>query len=215
MKNGDYGFDEIIDLEEILENLKSNVSEDIVTFNDVVNLNGAINREVYIGKIIDGTGTAVNNYIRFWNRQDEKANIPVDKRKPIKLYVDSTGGCLIDTFTMIDSISLSKTPVWTICTGAAYSGGFFTFIAGHKRFAYPTASFMFHEGSTGNMADAGKFRNYADFYYKQLDELKDITLRYSSISDDEYEKHKKDDWWFTSKEGIQYGFVDEIVTSSL
>ncbi len=25
----------------------------------------------------------------------------------------------------------------------------------------------------------------------------------------EYEKHKKDDWWFTSKEGVEYGFIDE------
>lgn len=213
--DGEYGFEEIIDLEELLENLKDNVSEDIVTFNDIVNLDGAINREIYLSKIVDGTGTTIDGYIRFWNAQDDKANIPIEERKPIKIYIDSTGGCLIDTFTMIDSISLSRTPVWTICTGAAYSGGFFTFIAGHKRIAYPTASFMFHEGSTGNMADAGKFRNYADFYYKQLDTLKDITIKYSSITDEEYEKHKKDDWWFTSKEGVEHGFIDEIATTLL
>lgn len=206
---------EEIDLQDLLNTLGGNVKEDIATFDDIVNLDGAVNREIYLGSIVDGTGTTIDGYIRFWNAQDEKAGIPVEERKPIKIYIDSNGGCLVDTFTMIDSISLSKTPVWTICSGAAYSGGFFTFIAGHKRIAYPTASFMFHEGSTGNMADAGKFRNYADFYYKQLDKLKDITIKYSSISDEEYEKHKKDDWWFTADEGVEHGFVDEIATSLL
>ena len=57
--------------------------------------------------------------------------------------------------------------------------------------------------------------DFADFYYKQLDTLKDITIKYSSITDEEYEKHKKDDWWFTSKEGVEHGFIDEIATTLL
>ena len=112
---------------------------------------------------------------------------------------------------MIDAISMSKTPVWTICVGNAYSGGFFTFIAGHKRIAYPMSSFMFHEGSTNSgTVDAGKFRNYADFYSRQMELLKKVTLKYTKISEEDYEHHRKDDWWFFAEEGIQYGFVDEI-----
>ena len=113
---------------------------------------------------------------------------------------------------MIDSITMSKTPVWTICTGAAYSGGFFTFIAGHKRFAYPLASFLYHEGATGTSADAGKFRNFAAFYEKQLKQLKDVVLKYTTINEETYEKHIKDDWWFTSEEALEYGICDEIST---
>ena len=87
---------------------------------------------------------------------------------------------------------------------------FFTFIAGHKRIAYPTASFLFHEGSTSTGGDAGKFRNYAAFYDKQLNILKDITIKHTKISEEEYTKHVKDDWWFTSKEAIEFGICDEI-----
>ena len=140
-----------------------------------------------------------------------EAGIPVEERQPIKVYIDSNGGCLDDTLTMIDAISMSKTPVWTICVGNAYSGGFFTFIAGHKRIAYPMSSFMFHEGSTNSgTVDAGKFRNYADFYSRQMELLKKVTLKYTKISEEDYEHHRKDDWWFFAEEGIQYGFVDEI-----
>ena len=113
---------------------------------------------------------------------------------------------------MINAIKLSKTPVYTINIGAAYSGGFFIFLAGHKRFAYELSSFLFHEGSTGTSGDAGKFRNFADFYKKELDKLKSIVLKYTKISDEEYEKHIKDDWWFTADEAIKYGICDEILT---
>ena len=73
------------------------------------------------------------------------------------------------------------------------------------------SSFMFHEGSTNSgTVDAGKFRNYADFYSRQMELLKKVTLKYTKISEEDYEHHRKDDWWFFAEEGIQYGFVDEI-----
>ena len=129
----------------------------------------------------------------------------------IKIFINSPGGSLTETFTMIDAIRLSKTPVYTIATGPAYSGGFFTFIAGHKKFAYPHASFLYHEGSVGNAADASKFRNFADFYSKQLNQLKDITLKYTKITPEEYQEHIKDDWWFTAEEALKYGICDVII----
>ena len=172
-----------------------------------------LKREIGIKKcvIIDGNvGDAIDSYIRFFNRQDEQDGIPVEERVPIKIYIDSPGGDLVATFTMINSIRMSKTPVWTINIGAAYSGGFFTFIAGHKRFAYPLASFLFHEGSTGTSGDAGKFRNFADFYKKELDNLKKVVLEYTDITEEDYEKHINDDWWFTAEEALKYGICDEI-----
>ena len=111
------------------------------SFVDTVQLAQSLQREIYLSAIVDGIGSYVDSCIRYWNTMDEDRQIPVECREPIKIYIDSPGGYLTDTFTMIDAIKLSKTPVWTICTGTAYSGGFFTFIAGHKRIAYPTASF--------------------------------------------------------------------------
>ena len=206
----DYEIQEF-DLDDLVDALAENVKDDIKTFEDVINLDGAVNREVYVGDICSGLGQTVEGYIRFWNKYDDKRNIPIEDRKPIKIYIDSNGGCLSDTFTMIDAIKLSKTPVWTICTGAAYSGGFFTFIAGHRRFAYDHASFLYHEGATSTGADAGKFRNYAEFYQKELEQLKEVTLKYTKITPEEYKEHIKDDWWMTADEALKYGVCDEIV----
>lgn len=198
------------DLDDIADALFSNIKEEATSFDDVVNLQGAVNRELYLGSITNGTGQTIDGYIRFWNSYDEIHRIPVEERQPIKIYIDSCGGNLSDTFTMIDAIEMSKTPVWTIATGCAYSGGFFTFIAGHKKIAYPHATFLFHEGETGQSSDAGKFRNYAEFYVKELDKLKDITLKYTNITPEDYKEHIKDDWWFTAEEALNLGICDEI-----
>lgn len=184
--------------------------KDQYDFGDITDLSNALNRQLNVGEIDGNVGDAIDSYIRFFNRQDEQDGIPVEERVPIKIYIDSPGGDLIATFTMINSIRMSKTPVWTINIGAAYSGGFFTFIAGHKRFAYPLASFLFHEGSTGTSGDAGKFRNFADFYKKELDNLKKVVLEYTDITEEDYEKHINDDWWFTAEEALEYGICDEI-----
>lgn len=209
IENTDYDIQEF-DLDDIVDALAGNVKEDIKTFEDVINLDGAVSREVYVGDICAGLGQTVEGYIRFWNKYDEKHNIAIEDREPIKIYIDSNGGCLSDTFTMIDAIKMSKTPVWTICLGAAYSGGFFTFIAGHRRIAYEHASFLYHEGATATGADAGKFRNYAEFYQKELKQLEEVTLRYTKITPDQYKEHIKDDWWMTAEEALKFGVCDEI-----
>ena len=180
------------------------------SFGDLVYATAATkNREIFVGDIEYGTGSDVDALIRHWNHIDK--DVPVEERQPIKLFINSYGGNLMEAFTMADSIKMSKTPVWTICCGCAYSGGFLTYIMGHKRFAYPTASFLFHEGSTAmNGIDAGKFRNYADFYDVQLSQLKQHVINNTGITDKEYEKHKKDDWWMTADDGVKYGCVDEI-----
>lgn len=200
-----------LDLEDIIGAMSENVRDDIKCFEDIVNIDGAINREVYVGDINAGLGQTIDGWIRFWNRYDDLKRIPVEEREPIKIYIDSNGGCLTDTFTMIDAIEMSKTPIWTIVTGSAYSGGFFTGITKcAKRIAYPHASFMFHEGSTSTGGDAHKFRNYADFYEKELEQLKNHVLKSTKISEEKYESIKRDDFWLTAEEALEYGVIDEI-----
>lgn len=195
--------------QDLIEKFKETV--ELKNYGSLLECDGFWKRQIILGDIDAEVGEAVEGMIRFWNTQDDENNIPATEREPIKIYIDSNGGDLIATFTMIDAIRLSKTPVWTINIGSAYSGGFFTFIAGHKRFTYPLASFLYHEGSTGNVGDAGKFQNFAAFYKKQLGNLKDITLKYTNISPELYEEKRRDDWWIDSKEAVELGIADEIV----
>ena len=201
----------MINISEMLEKW-GGTTKDCSDFDDLLNKTLCLDRNCLILDITEGTGDGINNLIRYWNLIDDKNNIPVEERQPIKLYIDSNGGDLVQTFIMIDSIRLSKTPVWTIGMGAVYSGGFFTFISGHRRIAYPSSSYLYHEGSTGTFGDVGKFRNYACFYEKQMAALKAHTLKFTDIDEHTYDLHIKDDWWMTAEEAIQYGICDEIAT---
>ena len=200
-----------LDLDELTSALGKNVKDDIKSFEDLINLDGSLNREMFLYDIGCGTGSNIDGYIRFWNHWDDIHNIPIEEREPIKIYIDSNGGYLGETFTMIDSIKMSKTPVYTICIGAAYSGGFFTFIAGHKRFAYPHASFLFHEGATSNEGTSSQFENYTAFYKRQLARLKEVVLENTNITEEEYADIRRDDVWYDVEDGVKKGFVDEVL----
>ena len=192
-------------IKQLYDSAKSNYD-----FCDIVDLSNGLNRNIVLTDIDASIGDSVNSYIQFFNRIDQEKKIDVNKRTPIKIYIDSNGGSLTACFTIIDAITMSKTPVWTINIGKAYSAGFFIFITGHKRFAYPNSSFLFHEGSTGIYQDANKFKNYADFYKQQLEQLRAITLKHTQIEPEEYDKHVKDDWWFDVNEALKYGVTDKI-----
>lgn len=199
----------------IIQRLIDKEDEKIKDFACALNLSNQLSREVTIADVIDEeTGDAVESIIRFWNKMDDEMNIPNNKREPIKVYINTPGGSLHATLTMVDAIRMSKTPVYTINTGTAFSGGFFIFISGHMRYSYPHATFLFHEGSTGGGGpqDAGKFRNYASFYDKMLEQLKNLTLENTNITEKEYAQHKLDDWWIFPKEAMKLGICDEIIS---
>jgi ATP-dependent Clp protease protease subunit len=188
-----------------------NGEEVFKSFDAIMEAAQAFNRQVYIGEITEETGDAIDSAIRFWNWVDEESNTPIEERKPIKIYINSPGGSLTGTFTIINAIEMSKTPVYTINTGTAYSGGFFIFIAGHKRFAYPLSSFLFHEGSVGNGGTASQFANFAAFYKTQLKQLKQVVLKYTKIDEEKYKEIQKDDFWLTADEALELGICDEII----
>jgi len=171
-----------------------------------------VNRNIYIGDIEEVTGAGVDAFIRFYNIVDKQLDIPVEDRIPIKIFINSDGGDLTATFTIIDSIHMSKTPVYTINQGRAYSGGYFIYICGHKRYSFSSSNFLFHEGSTVMGGDAHKFESAADYYKKKREKLRQIVLDHTKISPELYDEKKKDDWWFDTEEAEKLGMVEVIVT---
>jgi len=181
------------------------------TIQDIYDVFSFKNRSILLKDIKSNlTGSNIYQDILLWNVIDK--NKPIKNREPIKIYIDSWGGSLIDGFEIIDAIKASKTPIYTIVTGAAYSCGLMIAMAGHKRFAYPKSSFLMHEGSIGSeIQDAHKFKKYAEFYNVQLNQMKDFVVGNSKITEDEYDKLSKDDNWFTAQQALEKGFIDKII----
>lgn len=201
------------------EELKNKSSLDLISDPDIlIDVEATLQnfafreRSIFLtDEITQEHANSVFEVIRFWNGLDDMDEIPTDEREPIKIYINTPGGDLDATFSIIGSIKTSKTPVWTITTGTGYSGGFFIGVCGHKRFGYPYSSYLFHEGSSIDGGDAHKFLQRTDFYKRQLQRLKNLVVNNTKISSEEYEDYRKDDWFMEPQEALNYGVIDEIV----
>lgn len=172
-----------------------------------------MDRSVFItDEITMDHANSVFEILKFWNNIDEMDGIPPEERKPICIYINTPGGDLEATFSIISSIKISKTPIYTYTIGTAYSGGFFIAIAGHKRFGFPYSSYLFHEGSVMDGGDAHKFIQRTEFYKAQLKRLKNIVLDNTKITSEQYESARPDDWFMDPNDALKYGVIDEIAT---
>lgn len=199
-----------VTLDQLMTEYLNNTSE-LKDLDNISERYDTINRVLLLNGIDEAVGDAITHLIRMWNMADK--GIPVEKRVPIKLFIDSSGGDLTSALMMADAITLSKTPVYTINMGTAYSGGLLVFVTGHKRYSFPSASFLFHEGSTSlGSIDAGKFKNYAGYYSNLIDRMKNYIIKNTKVDEELYKEKSRDDWWFFVDEAIELGFCDEIIT---
>lgn len=135
------------------------------------------------------------------------------KRQPIKVYLDTYGGFVYQTFGLVSVMERSKTPVHTIVTGCAMSAGFIILVCGHKRFAYELSTPLYHQASSGVW---GTIKEIQDKYMeaKRIQKMmEDIVVRRTKITrpklQEIYDTQK--DWYMTAKEAKRLGVVDTVI----
>lgn len=151
---------------------------------------------------------AVRNIMQF--NADDKGIDP-SKRKPILLYIASCGGDVDAGFELIDTIMLSKTPVYTINIGYLYSMGFLIGLAGHKRFATPNAKFLMHDGSNMVWDSGSKVQDRMDFQRRLDERIKKYVLDRSKVTEEEYDSKVRVEWYLFADEAKEKGFCDFII----
>lgn len=153
--------------------------------------------------------TDIVHHIIQYNRDD--VDIPVEKRKPIKLYINSPGGDIYEGFALIDAIQLSKTPVYTYNVGMCASMGFLIYIAGHQRFTLPHAMFLLHDGFNGSINSSSKFIDTAEFskrYEKEV--IKAYVIGQTTIAEKEYDEHLRVEWYMLPNDAVKLGITHHI-----
>lgn len=166
-----------------------------------------LERHFYInGEIDHNLALNIHQFITYWNTVDYGG----ENAEPIIIFINSPGGDLDATFSIIDSIETSSIPVYTVVTGRAWSGAFMILLAGTMRFGSYYSSYLFHEGSCGYSQDAHKIIQYTQFYEKMLAQMKDFILSNTKLTEEIYNEHQKDDWWLNSEQALKYGIIDKI-----
>lgn len=134
---------------------------------------------------------------------------------PIKLYIDSFGGNGYQCFGLMGIIENSTTPIHTIVTGCAMSAGFLIAITGHQRFAYPQATFMYHQVAEHMV---GKLKTLEE----EVMETKRVqvivekhTIKHTKLTLAQLKDNfvKKKDWYFSAKEALKYEIIDKIISA--
>jgi ATP-dependent Clp protease protease subunit len=81
----------------------------------------------------------------------EKATIPLmqmaQEKGPIQIYINSFGGSINDSQSVVDVMQTINNPIITMAFGKAMSAGFDIFLAGDYRISYPNTVFMCHSGA--------------------------------------------------------------------
>lgn len=169
-------------------------------------------RVIWINKDIEDNLFDEIKLILQFNREDEENNVPIEKRKPIKLMIHSYGGALDCAFAMVDVLNLSKTPVYGYNINACMSAGSLIFINTHKRYCMPLSTALFHAGSAAQAGDYNSLIAQTDNYKRNIAMLKKIIVEKTKISKQTLTKKFKGDWYLTADEQISYGVADEIIT---
>lgn len=170
-------------------------------------------RTLWIDDEINDYSIEYAKYIMQWNKEDKDAGIEPEDRKPIKLLFFSPGGDLNVNNMLVDTISLSVTPVIGINCGMAASAGCFIYLSCHKRYTLPNAQFLIHQG-------AGSFEGAYDIvvsaimnYQREIENLGKFVLSRTNIPEDEFESHFSTDWYLDANEALEYGLCEKIIES--
>ena len=202
-RDGYYDFP--IDIEEVL--VENGVIDDLFYLKDLKQ------RKLFLVGDIDQCSVAgiVRNIMQF-NCEDK--GIKPDDRDPILLYITSSGGEIDAGFELIDIILGSKTPVYTINLGYQYSMGFLIGLAGHKRFATANAKFLMHDGSNFIYGTGTKVQDRMEFQKRVEKRIKEYVISRSKITDKEYDKKLRVEWYLFADEAKEKGFTDYIIGDS-
>jgi ATP-dependent Clp protease, protease subunit len=138
-----------------------------------------------------------------------------DPEKDINLYVNSPGGDITSLFAIYDTMQYIKPDVSTICMGQAASAAAVLVLAGTKgkRYALPHSRILLHQphgGAQGQAVDIEIQAKEITRYRKLLEEL------IAEHTGQPLEKVAKDtdrDYILTADEAVEYGVVDEVITS--
>jgi len=138
-----------------------------------------------------------------------------DPDKDINLYINSPGGDITSLFAIYDTMQYIKPDVSTICMGQAASAAAVLVLAGTKgkRYALPHSRILLHQphgGAQGQAVDIEIQAREMTRYRKLLEEL---IAQHTGQPLERVAKDTDRDFILTAEEAVEYGVVDEVISS--
>ncbi len=139
-----------------------------------------------------------------------------DPERDIFLYINSPGGSVSAGMAIYDTMQFVQNDVATVGLGLAASMGQFLLCAGAKgkRYALPHARIMMHQPSSGMGGSASdiKIQAQQSLHIKKV--LLDLIAEHTGQSVEQVVADADRDRWFTAEQAVEYGLVDQVITSA-
>jgi len=160
------------------------------------------------GEVNDQVASTVVAQLLFLEAQDPD--------KDIYFYINSPGGVITSGLSMFDTMNYIKPDIVTICIGQAASMGAFLLSSGAKgkRYALPNARIMIHQPSGGAQGQSTDIQIQAQEIQRLKDTLNEIMAENCGKTAKRLEKDTERDNFMSSKEAVEYGLIDQILTKS-
>lgn len=198
-------------LPDIIKELNKQFSCIVPDSDDVSRLDLEGHRKIWLDDDIGYNVIEIQRLIMRWNITDK--GVAPELRKPIWLYIMSYGGDLDYMWSLIDTIEMSRTPVYTVNVGVAASAASLIFLAGHKRYMLPKSNLIIHEGSAQLAGDAIKVMDQSESYKQQLKQMKDYILERTEIPRNQLLRKRNNDWYIDANYCLEHGACDIIASS--
>lgn len=198
----DKEFSEIFSLDDLLDSR--------VSLDELFLLRDLKHRKIYLDMDVDNYSIPeLVKYLVRYNEDDKL--IDVKDRKPIYLFISSNGGDVDMGFELIDVIENSKTPVYTVNIGKAYSMAFLISLAGKKRYATKNSKFLLHDGASLVYNSGAKVQDQIKFQGRIDDRIKQYVISHSKLTEKEYDEKLRIEWYMFANEAKEKGFIDGII----
>ncbi len=140
-----------------------------------------------------------------------------DPERDIQFYINSPGGSITAGLGIYDTMQYIKPAVSTLCLGQAASMGAWLLAAGAtgKRYALPHARIMIHQPLLmgGLQGQASDIDIHAREILRVREQLNNILVKHTGQSLKKIEKDTDRDLFMTSKQAVEYGLIDEVISS--
>ncbi len=157
--------------------------------------------------------------------EDQLANVVVaqllfleseDPERDIYLYINSPGGVITAGMAIYDTMQFIRPDVATICLGQSASMAAVLLAAGApgKRRCLPHSRVLLHQPLGGFRGQASDIEIHDKEILRVKSELNNVLAGHTGQPLDKIARDTDRDFIMTAEESVQYGVVDEILTST-
>lgn len=139
-----------------------------------------------------------------------------DSYDPVTLILSTPGGSVSDGLILCNVIDQYKKPLNIIVYGYACSMGTIILCSGNKnanvtKFCYPFSFGLFHAGYSAIEGESLSVEDRMDFNKKTDGMIRDYVVANTNITEDEYRRNERRQWYLNAQEMKEKGLIDIII----